>query len=88
MVRPLVLLAAHFKMDPVLPPFSAPIKRHFEVVEQLHAMIFSDESTSPGPEPEGSFKGFTSDPASSLRTKWARCLSSSRKGSMNLQLPR
>ncbi len=69
MVRPLVWLAAHFKIDPVLPPFSAPIKRHFEVVDQLHAIIFSDEYRRPAPNAKASFKGFTSDPASSLRTE-------------------
>jgi hypothetical protein len=62
-------LAAHFKVDPVLPPFSAHIKRHLEVVDQLHAIVFSDEYRQPAPNAKVSFKGFTSDPTGSLRTE-------------------
>lgn len=53
----------------MLPPFSAPLKRHFEVVGQLHALIFSDEYRQPAPNAKVSFKGFTSDPEVSLRTE-------------------
>lgn len=60
-------LAAHFKVDPVLPAFSAPIKRHLETVDQLHAMIFADEYRQPAPHAKLSFKGFTSDPQALLR---------------------
>jgi hypothetical protein len=60
-------LAKHFKVDPVFPPFSAQIKRHLQVVDQLHAIVFSDEYRQPAPSAKVSFKGFTPDPEATLR---------------------
>jgi hypothetical protein len=60
-------LAGHFKVDPVLPSLSAPLNRHLEAVDQLHAITFSDEYRQPAPNVKASFKCFGSDSAGALR---------------------
>lgn len=59
-------LAAHFKVDPVLPPFSGPIKRHLDTVDELYAIVFTDEYRRPAPNAKIRFKGSKPVPEDSV----------------------
>lgn len=42
-------LARHFKVDPILPSFTGQINRRPDLVDELYALVFSDEYRRPAP---------------------------------------
>ena len=52
-------LAKHFKIDPVIPVFSPAIERDLDVIDELHAKLFSNERRIPTPNVKISFKAFS-----------------------------
>src|SRR5664279_1356839 len=50
-------LAQHFKVDPVLTTFSRAIGRSLDLIDELHAILFSSEHRAPAPNVKISFKG-------------------------------
>jgi hypothetical protein len=50
------VLAARFRLDPVLPAFTKSLKRDLMAIEELHSLLFSKEYRSPVPHIKISFR--------------------------------
>jgi hypothetical protein len=64
-------LAQHFKVDPVLPAFSPAIGRSLAWIDELHAVLFSNEYRAPAPNVKIPFKVLKPPTGQSLDTKIA-----------------